>query len=41
VTTTPLSASAQKVQEAIRALGFDHQVIELAVPVRTAADAAR
>jgi prolyl-tRNA editing enzyme YbaK/EbsC (Cys-tRNA(Pro) deacylase) len=37
----PLSASAQKVQEAIRALGFDHQVIELAVPVRTAADAAR
>ncbi len=41
MTTTPLSASAQKVQEAIRARGFDHQVIELAVPVRTAADAAR
>jgi len=39
--STSLSASAQKVQEAIRARGFDHQVIELAIPVRTAADAAR
>src|SRR5436190_13906186 len=37
----PLSASAQKVQEAIRARGLDLTVIELAVPVRTAADAAR
>lgn len=37
----PLSTSAQKVQDAIRARGFDHRVIELSVPVRTAADAAR
>lgn len=37
----PLSASAQKVQDAIRARGFDHRVIELAVPVRTSVDAAR
>ena len=37
----PLSASAQKVQDAIRARGFDLQVMELAVPVRTATDAAR
>lgn len=37
----PLSASAQKVQDAIRALGFANQVIELDSPVRTAADAAR
>jgi len=37
----PLSASAQKVQDAIRARGLDLTVIELAVPVRTAADAAR
>ncbi|HTO91898.1 MAG TPA: YbaK/EbsC family protein [Candidatus Sulfotelmatobacter sp.] len=37
----PLSASAQKVQDALRAEGLELQVIELAVPVRTAADAAR
>lgn len=36
-----LSAGAQKVQEAIRARGFDYTVRELAVPVRTSADAAR
>jgi prolyl-tRNA editing enzyme YbaK/EbsC (Cys-tRNA(Pro) deacylase) len=36
----PLSASAQKVQDAILAAGFGNQVIELASPVRTAADAA-
>jgi prolyl-tRNA editing enzyme YbaK/EbsC (Cys-tRNA(Pro) deacylase) len=37
----PLSAAAQRVQEAIAARGFDYRVIELHVPVRTAADAAR
>jgi len=37
----PLSASAQKVQDAITARGLDCRVFELAVPVRTAADAAR
>jgi len=36
-----LSASAQKVQDALRAQGLNLRVIELAVPVRTAADAAR
>ena len=36
-----LSASAQKVQDAIRAGGFAYDVFELAVPVRTSADAAR
>jgi prolyl-tRNA editing enzyme YbaK/EbsC (Cys-tRNA(Pro) deacylase) len=36
-----LSASAQRVQDAIAALGYDYRVIELATPVRTAADAAR
>jgi prolyl-tRNA editing enzyme YbaK/EbsC (Cys-tRNA(Pro) deacylase) len=36
-----LSASARKVQVAIRERGFDYTVIELAVPVRTSADAAR
>ncbi len=36
-----LSASAQRVQDAIRARGYDYRVVELAVPVRTAADAAR
>jgi len=35
-----LSASAQRVQDAIRALGYDYRVFELAIPVRTAADAA-
>jgi prolyl-tRNA editing enzyme YbaK/EbsC (Cys-tRNA(Pro) deacylase) len=37
----PLSASARRVQEAIRSLGFANDVFELAEPVRTAADAAR
>ena len=36
-----LGASAQKVQDAIRARGFAYEVLELAVPVRTSADAAR
>jgi prolyl-tRNA editing enzyme YbaK/EbsC (Cys-tRNA(Pro) deacylase) len=36
-----LSASAQKVQDAIRSRGFAYEVFELAVPVRTSADAAR
>jgi prolyl-tRNA editing enzyme YbaK/EbsC (Cys-tRNA(Pro) deacylase) len=36
----PLSASAQKVQDAIAALGLMNQVVELPHPVRTAADAA-
>ena len=37
---TPLSASAQKVQDAIAALGLVNRVFELEHPVRTAADAA-
>ena len=36
-----LSASARKVQDAIRARGFAYEVFELPVPVRTSADAAR
>lgn len=36
-----LSDAARRVQEAIAARGFDYRVIELATPVRTAADAAR
>ena len=36
-----LSASARKVQDALRSGGFGNAVIELAIPVRTAADAAR
>lgn len=36
-----LSEAARRVQEAIAARGFDYRVIELEVPVRTAADAAR
>jgi prolyl-tRNA editing enzyme YbaK/EbsC (Cys-tRNA(Pro) deacylase) len=36
-----LSASAQKVQDALAREGFTSTVIELEVPVRTAADAAR
>ena len=36
----PLSASAQKVQDALAAGGFAWRVIELPVPVRTAAEAA-
>jgi len=39
--SAPLSASAQRVQDELRRLGFANTVIELAVPVRTAADAAR
>src|SRR5262245_40090972 len=39
--TAPLSASAQRVQDELRRLGFANTVFELAVPVRTAADAAR
>jgi prolyl-tRNA editing enzyme YbaK/EbsC (Cys-tRNA(Pro) deacylase) len=41
MTTKPLSASAQKVQDAIAAGGFGSRVFELEVPVRTSADAAR
>jgi prolyl-tRNA editing enzyme YbaK/EbsC (Cys-tRNA(Pro) deacylase) len=37
----PLSAGAQKVQDALRAGGYPWTVIELHVPVRTAAEAAR
>jgi len=37
----PLSPSAQKVQDALRALGFEHQVQESAQATRTAAEAAR
>jgi prolyl-tRNA editing enzyme YbaK/EbsC (Cys-tRNA(Pro) deacylase) len=36
-----LSPSAQKVQRALEARGFPYRVVELDVPVRTAADAAR
>lgn len=39
--STPLSASAQRVQDELKRMGFANLVIELAVPVRTAADAAR
>ena len=38
---SPLSPTAQRVQDALRAQGFAYQVIELSVPTRTAADAAR
>ncbi len=41
MTTPALSASAQRVQDELRRLGFENAVIELAIPVRTAADAAR
>jgi prolyl-tRNA editing enzyme YbaK/EbsC (Cys-tRNA(Pro) deacylase) len=37
----PLSPSAQKVQDALAALGFAYQVVESAQPSRTAAEAAR
>lgn len=37
----PLSPNAQKVQDALSALGFSYRVIELAKPTRSAADAAR
>jgi prolyl-tRNA editing enzyme YbaK/EbsC (Cys-tRNA(Pro) deacylase) len=41
-TETPaLSASARKVQDALRALGFPYTVIESAHPSRTSAEAAR
>jgi prolyl-tRNA editing enzyme YbaK/EbsC (Cys-tRNA(Pro) deacylase) len=36
----PLSASAQKVQDALRALGVGADVVESATPTRTAAEAA-
>ena len=36
-----LSPSAQRVQDELRRLGFANTVFELAIPVRTAADAAR
>ena len=36
----PLSEAAQRVQDALRARGFAHEVIELQVAVRTATDAA-
>ncbi|HJS33043.1 MAG TPA: YbaK/EbsC family protein [Alphaproteobacteria bacterium] len=38
--TSPLSASAQKVQDALRARGFANQVVERAQSTRTSADAA-
>lgn len=37
----PLSPSAQKVQDALRALDFPYEVVESAQPARTAAEAAR
>ena len=39
--TTQLSPSVQKVQEALRALGFSIQVVELESTTRTSADAAQ
>ena len=39
--SAPLSASAQRVQDELQRLGLPNTVIELATPVRTAADAAR
>ena len=39
--SAPLSASAQRVQDELQRLGLPNTVIELANPVRTAADAAR
>ena len=39
--TTPLSPSVQKVQEAIKDLGFSIQVVELEATTRTSADAAQ
>jgi len=39
--TTQLSPSVQKVQEALRALGFSIQVVELEATTRTSADAAQ
>lgn len=37
---TPLEPSAQKVQDALRARGFAHEVIQLATSARTSAEAA-
>jgi prolyl-tRNA editing enzyme YbaK/EbsC (Cys-tRNA(Pro) deacylase) len=37
----PLSSAAQKVQDALRALGFAYEVTESTQPARTAAEAAR
>jgi len=41
MTAAPLSSAAQRVQDELVRLGFTNTVIELSVPVRTAADAAR
>jgi prolyl-tRNA editing enzyme YbaK/EbsC (Cys-tRNA(Pro) deacylase) len=41
MTSPTLSASAQRVQDELARRGFANTVIELAIPVRTAADAAR
>lgn len=38
--TDPLSPSAQRVQDALRALGYPYEVTESAAPSRTAAEAA-
>lgn len=40
-TSTPLSSSAQKVQDTLKALGFSYQVIELPQTTRSAAEAAQ
>jgi prolyl-tRNA editing enzyme YbaK/EbsC (Cys-tRNA(Pro) deacylase) len=39
--SSTLSSAAQKVQDALRALGFPYEVTESAQPARTAAEAAR
>ncbi len=39
--STPLSPSPQKVQEALKALGFENRVVELQVTTRTSAEAAQ
>jgi prolyl-tRNA editing enzyme YbaK/EbsC (Cys-tRNA(Pro) deacylase) len=39
--TTPLSPSVQKVQDAIKTLGYSIEVVELEATTRTAADAAQ
>jgi prolyl-tRNA editing enzyme YbaK/EbsC (Cys-tRNA(Pro) deacylase) len=41
IVSEPLSPSAQKVQEALTALGFTYQVVEAPRPTRTAAEAAQ
>lgn len=40
MTTKPLKASAQRVQDALRTAGFDNQVFEMEVSARTSAEAA-